>query len=87
MSERAISVGDIVQIVRQHCPHPSLGVPFTVERIGFGKGQCVVCREWCHVGRYAQGDGWSVPFKYLKRFDPPAELESARTDEPMKEPV
>lgn len=95
MSDKPIQTGDLVMIVR---PAPCgcatlLGTPFTVS--GWTDGaffSCVHCRyTWdnglnrpCGVLGYRD---YGIDPRRLIRIDPPAQIESTRTEETLKEPA
>jgi len=89
MSDKPIAVGDLVQVVRWGHEHRSkLGHIFRVGLIeprGVFCGQCgleIGCRP--AIGLLGQ---IGVPAMWCKRIPPLDELESSKTDEPMKEPA
>ena len=95
-SDRPIAVGDLVMVVRTCCDLPAqegvrMGLPWTVQLIANLKvSRCPKC-GFTDNGRYAASNeikrnGWNcAPVEWLKRIDPPAQMESTKTDEPMKE--
>ena len=90
MSDRPIAVGDLVQVLHQCCYAEHIGKIFTVSLLYFGCGKCDFCRT-DHTGvPSAHLDGaedWGFRRSWLKRIPPLDELESTKTDEPMKEPA
>ena len=69
-----------------------MGLPWTVIAVEPSQhGRCPRCGGHC-PGSWARKSkerfGWSgAPFSWLKRIPPLAELESSKTDEPIKEPA
>ena len=89
VTERAIVVGDLVVVVEWPCCHAHVGKIRRVKKIESRQGQrCADCFASGPAGRYAvvSGDG-DAPLCWLKRIPPLDELESSKTDEPMKEPA
>lgn len=91
--DKPIAVGDLVAVVKwpHKClPKPEKGVSiFTVQAITAINPKCPRCNEQIEVG---QPSAWydlthSLPIPWLKRIPPLNELESTKTDEPMKEPA
>ena len=90
-NNRPISVGDLVMVVHECCPHESsLGEIQTVLSIEHDRATC----EWCdcvtsghhaHLSDAEDNDTFWLPLSWLKRIPPLSELESTKTDEPMKE--
>jgi hypothetical protein len=93
MSDKPISVGDLVVVVRGHVC--DLGETFIVTRIDRWSGGwvCTKCGEESdddYVGASPSTDPMDrhcVPLPWLKRIPPLSELEGERTQEEMKEPA
>lgn len=87
MSDRPIQVGDMVQVVRWPCCGMRLGAIRTVEKFRqVSSLKCCGC--WAeHSGMFAYLDNGECPAEWLKRLPPLSELESSKTDEPLKEPA
>lgn len=89
MSDKPISVGDLVMVVRGHaCVVQYLGgIPWTVDEIVTQKGggwQCGKCggrNIYPHGLLAAQNDHFTIPLDFLKRIPPLSELEGEKRDE------
>jgi hypothetical protein len=90
--DKPISVGDLVQVVKPAicgCGN-SLGLIFEVGALDVRRDDR--CR-YCHKKRDGTKLAWSdkhcgyVELYRLIRIDPPAESESTRTEETLKEPA
>jgi hypothetical protein len=73
-----IKIGDLVMVIKSHCPHPALCVVFIVESLGKAQGKCSGCRNDLGVHSYACGQGYYAPYSWLKRIDPSALPESIK---------
>ena len=99
MTERAIAVGDLVQVVRGHsCLLDAIGGQvYVVDALNPPQGggwHCPVCKQDNagpdEIGAHApwmRNPRSGIPLSWLKRIPPLDELESTKTDEPMKEPA
>ena len=92
MTER-IAVGDLVMVVR---PSPCCGSDlavgrriFTVASLDFDSGTCSGCGANIPPVKAAfnENNGKHYQLNRLKRIPPLSELESSKTDEPIKEPA
>ena len=97
MSERPISVGDLVQVVR-HAPCCGIksqfhGELFVVNRLREISNKCNLCGNVSvrYVAYQSidpkDGRWWAYPLPMLKRIPPLSELEGKRTEEKLKEKV
>lgn len=86
MTDKPISVGDLVMVVRwpHGCINPviPLGKPFVVAQFRVSSGKCAKCGRFIHnPGRRsalgATSDGAGIPLSWLKRIPPLDELEGA----------
>lgn len=88
MSDKPISVGDLVQVVRTDCKKSAdlaLGKIGRVDSIGvlparFGPF-CEFCKQRYAVSELATVQGWYPPLSWLKRIPPLSELEGEKRDE------
>jgi len=92
VSERPISVGDLVMVVRGHECHK--GEVYTVHGIEPATAipwKCKRCKEVVKVGEYTfvdvTGRSEGFPDSWLRRIPPLTELEGERTEEKLKEPA
>jgi hypothetical protein len=89
VSDKPISVGDLVQVIAHCCGYKSeVGMIAVALWIEPRKTMCHACRgrhEGLHVGARQASAG--MPIEYLKRIDPPAEGEYERADTRIKRPV
>jgi hypothetical protein len=89
MSEKPISVGDLVMVVRPTvCGHGcGMGLVFMVQRIdGAHPGDCGECDKYLGVLNWAASSGGrNYDIARLKRLPSIEELES--TEETLKEPA
>lgn len=87
MSDKPISVGDLVVVVGQHCSAMGadwLGDVYTVTGdIQSALPRCGYCGGSVHSARIVSFDtgGRWLPVQYLKRIPPLDELEGVRQDE------
>lgn len=90
IADRPIAVGDLVCIVGACCdPKNVVGFVERVVGLRSTKTNCGGCGQ-SYFGVHAWFEGgnhWGFPAVWLKRIPPLDELESASTDEPMKEPA
>ena len=91
--DKPISVGDLVVIVDECCPNESsLGEIHRVLQIGTFHSGCDYCGDSSHgvlahlTGGEDDNDHW-VPLPWIKRIPPLEELEGAKTEEKLREPV
>jgi hypothetical protein len=102
MSDKPISVGDLVVVVRPtpHGCHGGVGHVFQVTNIrqprvnavGIVNVKCHWCgfrvqQKWNGRALMAEGGEAAVALRRLKRFPPLPELESERTEENIREPA
>ena len=93
MSDKPIAVGDLVQVVR---PTPCCGNAYAVGRRVFKVADLATTQGFCSFcfmptglvpAAYNADNGQHYHLHRLKRIPPLSELESTKTDEPMKEPA
>ena len=92
MSDRPITVGDLVVTVRSCCDRYMDGVyTFQVDSIVYREFTtvCEGCRQRLPKGNFARDTTsyYGAPVSWLKRIPPLDELEGTKTDEPIKEPA
>ena len=92
MSERPIAVGDLVMVMRDACDCPigesSFGDSGIVTEMGYSELFCNACEQDLGMCAWAVCDnGLKYELHTLERIPPLDELESSKTDEPMKEPA
>ena len=89
MSDKPISVGDLVVVVRDCCGK-YIGRTFIVEQMATGEAECVFCRARFHNVTVA-GDASVASLRdngnlgiltWLRRIPPLEELEGVKTEEP-----
>lgn len=86
MSDRPIQVGDLVQVVRSHCPGfeaEAGGVVFTVVRLRpVPRPMCTRCGSFLTSGTVVAegGKDWRIPLQFLKRIPPIGDLEGTSED-------
>jgi hypothetical protein len=92
LTDRAIAVGDLVQVVRRPrclCDAPSLGKIFTVVKLEECSNSYIGCNHEA-FGENVAAISDSTPqlcieLCRLKRIPPLSELEGTKTDEPIEE--
>lgn len=78
MSEKQISIGDVVRVVKVHCDTQWLNHIFQVTAITHGNRTCIVCG---HIEENDCATGLSyfhMPLHWLSRIPPLSELEGER---------
>ena len=88
--EKPIAVGDLVQIVKPMLCCGRLSnqdIIFQVSDIQLVHGKCTQCgfKTLNGIGAYGKSGGLPTDVRRLKRIPPLEELESTKTDEPVKE--
>lgn len=90
MSDKPISVGDLVQVIGSHCGKSgALGIIRTVEGFKSSSCRCTGCGFVVNEELVAVLEGpapwskWHIPVRYLKRIPPLDELESEKNKEEL----
>jgi hypothetical protein len=86
MSDKPISVGDLVRVSSSHCAgfaDEALGVIFVVDRLlRLFHPFCDHCGKSIESCMAAEGGiDWNVPLQFLTRIPPLGELEGEKRDE------
>ena len=80
-----IKVGDLVRVVKAHCPgfdREASGVVFVVEELSGPRAhRCSHCRSIFFGVVALGGDNWAIPLPYLRRIPPLSELEDVKREE------
>lgn len=71
-----IKVGDLVMVVRSHCPNEYIGRIFHVERIASAPSECRICRADLNSPLTAFGEV-TAAVSWFRRIPPLAELNEA----------
>ena len=90
VSSQAISVGDLVQVVRWPCCGEFLGITYRVGRFENMVCDCKKCGAPMPLTSFvleATSPAWCVPREWLKRIPPLSELEGVKTEEDIREPA
>ncbi len=91
MTDRAIQVGDLVQVVRWSCCGIEIGKVFQVASMHHhdNSWHCCTCRAPVPAGMFALDaqNRCGAILPWLKRIPPLSELEGTKTDEPIQEPA
>jgi hypothetical protein len=86
MSDKPISVGDMVVVVKpsECCGDTrNIGWIFRVDNMMGGANYCGICKkDWGEsLDLWPNGSRWSVPIQNVKRIPPLSELEGERREE------